>query len=88
MSELIPPQPLDVLQWVTVRLHADGTISTCGTIADKAMALHLLDQARDAIKARVPDYKALVIPGSEVMLSPAFPTRDLGEMPAHQRGDP
>lgn len=88
MSELIPPQPLDVMQWVTVRLHADGTISTCGTIADKKMALHLLDQAREAIKARVPDYKAIVIPGSEVVLAPSFPVRDLGEMPAAHRGDP
>lgn len=88
MSELIPPQPLDTLQWVTVRLHANGTLSTTGTIADKKMALHLLDQAKEAIKSRLPEYKALVIPNRDVEISPVLPVRDMGLIPEHQRGDP
>ena len=85
---MIPPQPLDVVQWVTVRLHASGTISTSGTIADKKMALHLLDQARDAIKRQVPEYAPIVIPGSEVCIAPALPVRDMGYIAPAQRGDP
>lgn len=88
MNELIPPQPLDVVQWVTVRLHASGTISTSGTIVDKAMALHLLDQARDAIKHQIPEYRAIVIPGSEVCIAPAFSAKEMGDIPEAQRGDP
>lgn len=88
MSQVVPPQPLDVLQWVTVRLHANGTLSTSGTIADKKMALHLLDQARDAIKRQVPDYQAIVIPGSEVEIAPVLPVKDMGYLSPAQRGDP
>jgi hypothetical protein len=84
----VPPQPLDTLQWVTVRLHSNGTISTSGTIADKKMALHLLEQARDAIKRQIPEYRAIVIPGSEVQIAPVLPVKDLGYVPAHERGDP
>lgn len=84
MSEFIPPQPLDVLQWVTVRLHANGTISTAGTIGDKKMALHLLAQAREAIKSQVKD---LVIPNSEVEVAPTL-GRELGTMRPSERGDP
>lgn len=85
---MIPQQPDDVVQWVTIRLHANGMLSTSGTIADKRMALHLLDHARDAIKARVPEYKSIVIPGSEVEIAPALPVREMGMIPAAQRGDP
>lgn len=87
MSELIPAQPLDVVAWVTVRLHQSGTISTTGTIADKKMASHLLQHATAAV-SKLPDYKAIIIPGSEVEIAPSFPTRDLGDMPADQRGCP
>lgn len=85
MNEFIPPQPLDVLQWVTVRLHADGAISTAGTVGDKKMALHLLAQARDAINAQVKD---LVIPNRDVDVAPALTTKALGSMKNTERGDP
>lgn len=84
---IVPAQPLTVVQWVTVRLHDDGSVSTSGTIADKRMSLHLLDIARDAIKKQVPDYKAIIVPGSEVEIMPSLPVKALGDMPAHQRGD-
>ena len=85
MSELIPPQPLDVLQWITVRLHANGTISVAGTIGDKKMARHLLDHAKDAINSQVKD---LIIPNRDVEVAPALTTRELGTMLPHERGDP
>lgn len=88
MGTLIPPQPLDVIQWVTVRLHGDGTVSTAGTIGDKTMALRLLDIARDAVKSQVQDYKAIVVPNREVDVAPKLPVRDLGNMLERERGDP
>lgn len=84
---VVPPQPLDTVQFVTVRLHANGAISTSGTIQDKAMALHLLDQARDAIRRQVPDPGAIIIPSRDVDVMPSLPTRDWGDMAAHERGD-
>lgn len=88
MNTFVPPQPLDTIQWVTVRLHANGTISTQGTISDKAMAIHLLDQARDAIRRQVPDPGKIVIPGRDVDVMPSLPTRDMGDIPPAERGDP
>lgn len=87
MSDLVPAQPLDVVAWVTVRLHQSGTVSTLGTIADKRMATRLLDLAREAV-GNLNDYRAVIVPGSEVEIAPAFPTRDLGDMPANERGVP
>ncbi len=88
MNEQIPPQPLDVVQWVTIRMHADGTVSTAGTIADKKTALRLLDIARDAIKTQIADYKAIEVPNREVAVDPSFPVREQGMMLARERGDP
>lgn len=83
---IVPPQPDDVVAWVTVRLHQNATISTTGTIADKRMAAHLLQHAMDAV-GKLPEYREVIIPGSEVEIAPAFRTRDVGEMPVHERGD-
>lgn len=88
MSNLPPPQPLDVVAWVTVRLHANGGISTQGTIGDKKMALHLLAQATDAIKRQIPDEKSIIIPGRDVSVMPGIATRDMGDIPIGERGDP
>jgi len=82
-----PPKPLDCVAWVTVRLHAHGAISTQGTIADKTMALHLLDQARDAIRRQMSD-SPIVVPGRDVSVMPSVATRDMGEIPEAERGDP
>lgn len=85
---IIPPQPLDVVQWVTIRLHADGAVSTSGTIGDKRMALRLLDIARDAVKTQVAEYRAIEVPGSEIEIAPVLPVKDLGDLAEGQRGDP
>jgi hypothetical protein len=87
MSELVPAQPLDVVAWVTVRLHASGTISTLGTIADKKMAMHLLAQATDAVSG-LREYGAVIIPGSEVSIAPVLPVKEMGDLRADQRGTP
>jgi hypothetical protein len=87
-GQIIPPQPLDVIQWVTIRLHADGTVSTAGTIADKKMALRLIDIARDAVKNQVQDYKAIIVPNHDVGEDPKLPVKDLGYLLEAERGDP
>lgn len=84
-GHLVPEQPLDVVAWVTVRLHTNGMVSTQGTIGDKPMALHLLEQAREAITKQ---QTRLVIPGRDVDVAPSLPTRDLGDMLPHERGEP
>lgn len=84
---LVPEQPPDVVAFVTVRLHQTGAVSTQGTIGDKAMALRLIDIARDAIVGRVSD-TPIVVPGRDVGFAPSLPTRDLGSMARHERGDP
>ena len=86
---LVPPQPLDVVSWVTVRLHANGTVSTQGTIADKKLALKLLDTAKEAVERQVPDpEKPIIIPNREVDVSPRLPLREHGCIPQGERGDP
>lgn len=83
-----PPHPDNVVQWVTVRLHQDGAVSTQGTIGDKKMAIHLLDIARDAIRGQVPEEGKLFIPNRDVEVMPSLPTRDMGNIPIGERGDP
>ena len=84
---LVPEQPLDVVAWVTVRLHTNGMLSTQGTIGDKAMAMHLLDQAKDALRKQ-PDAPRIIVPNRDVDVMPSLPTRDLGDMAPHERGEP
>lgn len=87
MSARIPPQPLDVVAWVTVRLHSNGSISTSGTIGDKPMATHLLRQGIDALRG-LKNEPLIVIPNRDVDVMPSVPTRDLGDMDPSERGDP
>jgi len=84
---LVPEQPLDVVAWVTVRLHTNGMLSTQGTIGDKAMAMHLLDQAKDALRGQ-PDARRVIVPNRDVGVMPSLPTRDLGDMEPDERGEP
>ena len=83
----VPEQPLDVVAWVTVRLHTNGMVSTQGTIGDKPMVVHLLNQGLDAMRGR-PDASNLIIPGRDVSVMPSIPSRDLGDMLPHERGEP
>jgi hypothetical protein len=84
-----PAHALDAVAWVTVRLHQNGALSTQGTIGDPAMAIHMLEQAIDAIRREVVKKdRAIVIPGRDVDVMPSIPTRDIGDMAPHERGDP
>ena len=47
-SHLVPEQPLDVVAWVTVRLHQNGMVSTSGTIGDKPM-VKAVDMTADIV---------------------------------------
>ena len=84
---LVPEQPLDVVAWVTVRLHTNGMVSTSGTIGDKPMTLHLLAQGIDAMKGRS-DEPLVIVPQRDVDVDPSIPTRDIGDMPVQDRGEP
>ncbi len=84
---LVPEQPLDVVAWVTVRLHSNGMLSTQGTIGDKPMAMHLLDQAKDALRGQ-PDAPRVIVPNRDVEVMPSLPTRDIGDMQPNERGEP
>lgn len=81
--------PGDVVAFVTVRLHANGMLTTQGHVGDKAFALKLLENAMDAIRANVADRPALVVPARDVDApqSPDFPTRERGDMAPGERGD-
>lgn len=84
---MIAPQPLDVIRWVTVRLHADGAVSTAGTIGDVPMCLHLLECAKDAL-TRKDDPNGLIIPNYHLDTAPNGHIRALGSMREDERGDP
>ncbi len=87
MGHVVPPQPDDVVAWVTVRCHANGTVSVQGTIGDSVFVKRLLDHARDAVTRQVPE-KGLVIPGRDVDLHPDPRLKELGDLGVHERGDP
>jgi hypothetical protein len=86
-SGLVPEQPLDVVAWVTVRLHTNGMISTSGTIGDKPMVLHLLAQGADAMRGQK-DEPLVIVPQRDVDVDPRMPTRDIGDMAPQDRGEP
>lgn len=87
MNHIPPPQPEDVIAWITVRCHADGAVSIAGTIGDATFARRLLDHARDAITRQVPD-RGIVVPNRDVELAPSATLKELGDIPIAQRGDP
>ncbi len=83
----MPEKPDDTVAWITVRLHATGTISIAGTIGDRRMAHQLLDHARDAITSQIPDNRAIVVPNRDVVVEPISGLREMGDIPKDQRGD-
>lgn len=87
MSDPLPQQPLDVIRWITIRLHDNGTLSTAGTIGDLPMALHMLECAKDALKGR-DDPNKLLIPNYHLETAPNRHVRALGSMLPEERGDP
>jgi hypothetical protein len=86
-GHLVPEQPLDVVAWVTVRLHTNGMLSTQGTIGDKAMAVHLLEQGADAVRG-MGAKPSIVTPSRDVSVMPSLPTRDMAHIPTAERGEP
>ena len=83
----VPPQPDDVVAWITVRYHANGSMSVGGTIADKPVALAMLDHARDAITRQINE-RGIVIPNRDVEVVPHSSLVDMGDIPLAERGDP
>lgn len=82
-----PPKPDDTIGWITIRMHAAGTISISGTIGDRDYALSLIDHARDAIMSQIRPKNELVIPSRDVVASPYEGLREVGDMGLHDRGD-
>ena len=88
MTGVRPAPPADdCIAFVTVRLHAPGTISISGHVADRRLCLQLLDHARDAIKRQIPDDHALVLPNRDVSVTPRLTLREFGDLAPGDRGD-
>jgi len=83
------PAPDDVVATITIRLHAHGAMSVSGNIGDKTLALSMLDHAKDAVRGTRSIGDSVKVPNYDVdaKQSPAFPTRELGDMPLADRGD-
>lgn len=84
---LVPPQDTDTVAYLTIRLHATGALSVQGHIADKVMALQLLDHARDTIQGKVFEGARVLVPNRDVDVTPSIPLKEFGDMAANQRGD-
>ena len=82
-----PPKPDDTIGWVTVRMHAAGTISIQGTIGDRDFAVSLLEHARDAVMNQIRPRDQLLIPGRDVESVPYAGLREVGDMAPTGRGD-
>ena len=78
--------PDDTIAWVTVRLHSHGGVSVSGTIGDKNLACKLLDHAKDAVRRNGKDQ--IIIPNSDVEISPPPYLREMGDLSPRDRGDP
>lgn len=89
MGAFVPPPQDDTVAYITVRMHAPGTISVAGHVADKRFALQLLDHAKDAIARQFPQTPAgLVIPNRDVDMPEAVvPLKEFGDIPVGHRGD-
>ncbi len=84
---LVPPKSDDTVAWVTVRYHANGTLSVAGTIGDKHMVHQMLDHAKDAITRQIQDQKAVIIPNRDVEVIPTVGLREMGDLRPEERGD-
>lgn len=64
-------------------------MSISGNIGDTTLALAMIDHARDAVKSQRAPKAELVLPHYDVAApqSPAFPTREMGDMLPAERGD-
>lgn len=81
---------LDVVAFVTIKLHSNGSMAVAGNIGDKALALSMLDSAKDAVRGQFRNDKELIaIPNRDVVAQqhPNYPTRAFGDMKPEDRGD-
>ena len=88
MSAFIPPTQDDAVAFITIRLHANSSISVHGHIANKRLAHQLLDHAKDAIGRQVPDDFDIIVPNRDVDVQPSNNMKEFGDIPPDQRGDP
>jgi len=87
-NPLGPEHPDDTVAFVTVRLHANGMLSTQGHIGDKVFAIKLLENGIDAIRSQMKDRSEIVVPSRDVAVPElVFPTRERGDIPEDERGD-
>lgn len=86
-KRMVPPQDSDVVWFLTIRIHAPGTMSVQGHLGDPVFALAQLEQAADAIRRQVRARDEIVIPNREVTINPNIPLREFGDMLPHERGD-
>lgn len=77
----------DAIAWITIRMHAPGTISIAGHVADKRFALQLLDHARDTIRRRLSE-SPIVVPNRDVIAATALRLKEVAHIPRSERGDP
>lgn len=77
------PNPNDVVAQITIKLYANGSMSTEGNIGDKTLALGMLDHARASVADRLDRQRGpLILPNHEVHVAqdPRFPTLPVGDM--------
>lgn len=86
----MPTHDLNCVASITIKLHANGSLSTSGNIGDTRLALQMIDSARDAVKNQLKSRDEIVVPNRDVDAhqDPRFPTLPLGDMRPEDRGDP
>lgn len=80
---------LDVVAFISIKLHSNGAMSISGNIGDVKLALGMIDHARDSIKNQLKQKNEIVIPNRDVVTpqDPNFPTLPFGDMDPKDRGD-
>lgn len=86
-KRMVPPQDADVVWYLTIRIHAPGTMSVQGHLGDPEFAVAQLEQAAEAVRRQIRPKAEIVIPNREVTLNPKLPLREMGDMLPHERGD-
>lgn len=85
----MPANAGDCVAFITIKIFADGSMSTAGNIGDKKLALAMLDHAKDAVRGHGRPRSEIITPNRDVVVeqSPGYPTRPLGDMAPGDRGD-
>lgn len=80
---------LETIAEIRIQLNQNGGIQISGHIGDKALALRLLDHARDAIKNQLPETGSpVIVPNYDVDVpDPKFVTKPYGDFDPRDLGD-